>query len=194
MSEQPEEKKTDLEEAVNKASDALHEALVPQNPKIQAAAKSGALDMFGLIIASVALLVAVYAAKDVWQRHSSGAVDVPKVAVVDVDLINASFLTEIMRSNAADPAKQAAELENKSRQLVGVIDKLKADGLIVLNKSAVLSYPEGNDVTATVAKEMGVNLLNEAAFQQQNNAAGTEVTPAQQAPSNGGAIGNANLD
>lgn len=145
-----------VDEISKKVSDTMIDHLTPTDPQVVKAVKTGAIDMLTFIIAATAFVLAAYAANGEWKRN--GRVDIPKVAVVDVDLINASFLTEVM-SSSAQPSEQAKVLEDKSRQLVAVVDGLKDKGYIVINKAQVLSYPTDNDVTAEVARAMGVNLI-----------------------------------
>lgn len=133
-----------------------------QPPYAASKEKSGGSWLY-LLTLLAALGMSAYSFKYVWSKRDS--VDVPKVAVADVDLIDASFAVEVL-SEQDDPEKQAQLLETKRRKVMEIIKSMEDEEVIVLDKSKLLAYPKANDITADIAAKAGIRLVDDARFKK----------------------------
>ncbi|WP_165088541.1 hypothetical protein [Neisseria yangbaofengii] len=80
--------------------------------------------------------------------------------VVDSDRLAASYLTQAMsRSHNQDPDEVRRMLTQNLEQVQEKFSRMSDDGMIIVQRSAVVTYPKGADITEQVAQELGITLI-----------------------------------
>lgn len=105
---------------------------------------------FGIIVVGAALL-ALYIQRPLDEIGAS----VPRMAVVDMDRI---LRAKALSVGAADAATVGAAAEDFVRRVKAEVDGLKADGLMVINSSHLVAWPDAMDLTEEIAARIGVDL------------------------------------
>lgn len=130
------------------------DSLTPKTDLTKEAVSTGSAQMLALIISVCALVMAAHLEYKNWNTHS-----MPKVAVVDESTLNTSIGYEVMQKACKNPKKAQAASEQRVAQLAEVISNMRDSGYVVINKSSVMSYPAGNDITEAIADEMDLELV-----------------------------------
>jgi hypothetical protein len=146
--------KNQKQDSVPELKDVVMDSLAPKTKLAKEAVATGSAAMLGLIMAASSFVMAVHLEYKAWKTDTT-----PKVAVVDEGLLNGSVSYEIMKKACRNPEKAQSISKKRVAQLSEVIKTLRESGYVIINKSAVLSYPEGNDITEQVAELMDLEIV-----------------------------------
>lgn len=131
-----------------------------EKPVISPAAESGSGGLLALGLAAAALMLSGY----VFYQSSFGTEAKPASGfyVVDSDRLAASYLTQAMsQSQNQDPEAVRRMLEQNLQKVREKLSGMSEDGMIIIQRSAVVTYPKGADITERIARELGISLLPE---------------------------------
>lgn len=121
-------------------------------------ADNGSGSLLALGLSAVALMLAGYN----FYQTSFGLMAKPAAGfyVVDSDRLAASYLTQAMsRSQNQDPNEVRRMLTQNLEQVQEKLSQMSNDGMIIVQRSAVVTYPKGADITERVAQELGITLI-----------------------------------
>ncbi|MGN6879500.1 hypothetical protein ACTHTU_01150 [Neisseria sp. P0020.S005] len=121
-------------------------------------ADNGSGSLLALGLAAVALMLAGYN----FYQSSFSLMAKPAAGfyVVDSDRLAASYLTQAMsRSQNQDPDEVRRMLTQNLEQVQAKLSQMSDDGMIIVQRSAVVTYPKGADITERVAQELGITLI-----------------------------------
>lgn len=121
-------------------------------------ADNGSGSLLALGLAAVALMLASYN----FYQSLFGLMAKPAAGfyVVDSDRLAASYLTQAMsRSQNQDPDEVRRMLTQNLEQVQEKLSQMSNDGMIIVQRSAVVTYPKGADITERVAQELGITLI-----------------------------------
>lgn len=102
-----------------------------------------------------------------------------QVYVVDTDRLASSYLHYALTTSSSSAGMKQKQTYNKINELNQYINDIGASGVVLLRKSAVVSYPAAVDITNEVAEQLKITLLPE------------EINSVPKLPSNSGNLLNA---
>ncbi|MFV2028614.1 hypothetical protein [Neisseria sp. S1] len=120
--------------------------------------ENGSGSLLALGLAAAALMLAGY---NFYQSSfARSAKPAAGFYVVDSDRLAASYLTQAMnQSQNQDPEAVRRMLTQNLEQVQAKLRQMSDDGMIIVQRTAVVTYPEGTDITEQVAKELGIALI-----------------------------------
>lgn len=130
-----------------------------QTPEtIPTAAKKdeGGGNLLAVAMASVALCLGGYA---FYQTQFGQVQPAAGFYVVDSDRLAAAYIGEAMlKGRDQDPFLLQQQLEQNMNQIRSKLQNMADSGMVVMQRSAVLTYPPGADLTEKIAADLGINL------------------------------------
>lgn len=107
-------------------------------------------------LASLALCLGGYA---FYKTTFSEAKPAAGFYVVDSDRLAAAYINEAMlKGRDQDPFQLQQQLEQNMNQIRTKLQNMADSGMVVMQRSAVLTYPPGADLTDKIAADLGINL------------------------------------
>lgn len=124
----------------------------------QPAADNGSGILLALSLAAGAVMLSGYN----FYQSSLGHAAKPAAGfyVVDSDRLAASYLTQAMsQTQNQDPDAVRQMLEQNLARVQSKLNQMSDEGMIIIQRSAVVTYPKGTDITERVAQELGITLV-----------------------------------
>ncbi|MBQ9258296.1 MAG: hypothetical protein IJ187_00400 [Neisseriaceae bacterium] len=104
----------------------------------------------GIITAFIAIIALLVSGYNYWQMRNQAVNETANVAVVDTDLIVSAYFAKNSNINNV-------EVLNDLQKINAIIDEQAANGVLVVKGSAVLGLPEQQNITLTVANQLGLS-------------------------------------